>query len=56
MTDEQWEAQNGRLTPDQARAAGLCWCCCGNGVLYSAFAGEQIVVGCPERCNNGRPR
>ncbi len=31
MTDQQWEAQNGSLSPDEARARGLCWCCSGNG-------------------------
>ena len=29
MTDKQWEAQNGPLSPSEATARGLCWCCTG---------------------------
>lgn len=56
MTDQQWEAQNGSLSPAEARARGLCWHCSGKGVLYSAFGGDQIEVACPERCNGGKAR
>lgn len=56
MTDQQWEDQNGNLSPDEARARGLCWCCQGNGVLYTAFGGVQRAVPCPEKCSNGRSR
>lgn len=56
MTDQEWEAQNGSLSPEQARARGLCWCCNGNGVLFTAFGGVQRRVRCPEKCDNGRTR
>lgn len=56
MTDQEWEAQNSSLSPDQATARGLCWCCTGNGVLYTAFGGVQRTVPCPERCDNGKAR
>ncbi|MFJ7895921.1 hypothetical protein [Streptomyces anthocyanicus] len=56
MTDREWEAQNGSLSPDQARARGLCWCCTGNGVLFTAFGGVQRRVSCPEKCDNGKAR
>lgn len=56
MTDQEWEAQNGALHPDEARAQGLCWHCSGKGVLYTAFGGAQRTVACPEKCDNGRAR
>lgn len=56
MTDQQWEAQNGGLSQDEAAARGLCWCCSGNGVLYSAHGGERITAPCPEKCDNGKAR
>lgn len=56
MTDQQWEAQNGRLSPDECRARGLCWHCNGNSVLYTAFGGVQRAVPCPEKCDNGKAR
>ncbi|MFM9589870.1 hypothetical protein ACKI1J_14895 [Streptomyces scabiei] len=56
MTGKQWEAQNGPLTPAEAQANGLCWCCTGNGVLYTAFGGVQRTVACPEECDNGKAR
>ncbi|MEU6552094.1 hypothetical protein ABZ915_17685 [Streptomyces sp. NPDC046915] len=56
MTDEQWEAQNGSLSPIEAVAKGLCWCCTGNGVLYTAFGGVQRTVACPEKCNSGKAK
>lgn len=54
MTDQEWEAQNGTLSPGQAAARGLCWCCTGNGVLYSAFGGKQIKVNCGECKGSGK--
>jgi uncharacterized protein (DUF983 family) len=48
MSDKQWEKQNSSLGPDEARAKGLCWHCGGNGKLYSAFGGKQILTVCPE--------
>lgn len=56
MTDQEWEAQNGSLSPGEARMRGLCWFCSGNGVLYTAFGGEQATVACPEQCDNGKAR
>lgn len=55
MTDQQWEAQNGALHPDQARAQGLCWHCSGKGANYSAFGGDHITVTCPECKGTGKP-
>jgi DnaJ-class molecular chaperone len=54
MTNQQWEAQNGALHPDEARAKGLCWHCSGKGANYSAFGGEQIKVTCPECKGTGK--
>jgi hypothetical protein len=56
MTDQEWEAQNDSLSPGEARARGLCWCCQGRGVLYTAFGGVQRAVTCPEKCDNGKAR
>ena len=56
LTDRQWEAQNGSLSPDEARAQGLCWHCSGNGVNYSAFGGERIAAPCPECRGNGKAK
>lgn len=56
MTDQEWEARNSGLTPGGATARGLCWCCTGNGVLYTAFGGVQRTVRCPEKCNDGKAR
>jgi hypothetical protein len=56
MTDQEWEAQNGSLSPDKAQARGLCWCCTGKGVLYTAFGGDQRKVPCPEKCSNGKAK
>lgn len=56
MTDQEWEAQNGSRSPSEAQARGLCWCCTGNGVLYTAFGGDQRKVPCPEKCDNGKAR
>lgn len=52
MTDQEWEAQNGALHPDEARAKGLCWHCSGKGKLFTAFGGVQRTVKCPERRGN----
>lgn len=54
MTDEQWEAQNGGLSPDEARTRGLCWLCNGNGALYTAFGGIQRTVPCRECPGDGK--
>jgi hypothetical protein len=54
MTDQEWEAQNGSLSPEQVQARSLCWCCRGNGVLFTAFGGVQRRVPCPEKCDNGK--
>lgn len=56
MPDQEWEAQNGRLSPGEAQARGLCWCCTGNGVLYTAFGGEQVEVPCGECRGDGKAR
>ncbi|MFF9175964.1 hypothetical protein [Streptomyces sp. NPDC014793] len=56
MTDEQWEAQNGNLAPDEARAKGLCWHCSGKGANYTAFGGVQRTVRCPECRGNGKAK
>jgi hypothetical protein len=56
MTDEQWEAQNGNLAPDEATARGLCWCCNGNRVLYTAFGGVQRAVKCGECKGSGKAK
>jgi hypothetical protein len=56
MTDEQWEAQNSGLGPDEATARGLCGCCGGKTVLYTAFGGVQRAVPCPEKCSNGKAK
>ena len=56
MTDQQWEAQNSNLGPDEATARGLCWCCVGNGVLYTAFGGVQRAVPCRECRGDGKAK
>lgn len=56
MTDQEWEAQNGSLSPGEATACGLCWCCTGNGVLYTAFGGIQRKVNCRECHGDGKAR
>lgn len=56
MTDQQWEAQNGRLGPEAATRRGLCWHCSGNGANYSAFGGEHITSRCPECQCPGKAR
>lgn len=56
MTDEQWEAQNGGLSPIEAKARGLCWQCSGKGKLFSAHGGERIKVACPECRGDGKTR
>jgi hypothetical protein len=56
MTDQEWEAQNGGLSPAEANARGLCWYCNGNSKIYSAYNSERIAVDCPENCDNGKAR
>lgn len=56
MTDQQWEKQNKSLSPAAAERKGLCWQCAGNGVLYSAFGGEQIVTTCSECTGTGKAK
>jgi DnaJ-class molecular chaperone len=56
MTDEQWEAQNGPLSPGEAAARGLCWQCTGNRVLYTAFGGVQRKVPCRECRGTGKAK
>jgi DnaJ-class molecular chaperone len=48
MTNQEWEAQNGALSPAEATAQGLCWHCSGKGANYTAFGGVQRKVNCPE--------
>lgn len=54
MTDQEWEAQNGPLSPAEAARQGLCWCCTGNGVLYTAFGGDQRELRCVECRGTGQ--
>ncbi|MFL6096030.1 MAG: hypothetical protein ACJ71Y_11330 [Blastococcus sp.] len=54
MSDQEWEAQNGPLSPSEATARGLCWCCTGNRVLYTAFGGVQRKVDCRECRGTGQ--
>lgn len=56
MTDQQWEAQNGSLSPAEARTQGLCWHCSGKGANYTAFGGAQRKVPCPEYRGDGKAR
>jgi hypothetical protein len=46
MTDAEWEKQNKHISPARAAREGKCWCCAGNGALYSAFGGQQITATC----------
>ena len=46
MTDAEWIKQNSRLSPAAADRKGVCWCCGGNGALYSAFGGKQTTTVC----------
>lgn len=56
MTDQQWEAQNGALHPDEAKQRGLCWHCSGKGALFTAFRSEHVKVTCPDCKGNGKAR
>lgn len=56
MTDEEWEAQNGSLSPAEATAQGKCWKCSGNKKLFSAFGGEKFSVPCDECRGTGEAR
>lgn len=55
MTDTEWEAQNTPLSPAAAEKKGLCYCCGGQGALYSAFGGERITTVCPICRGTGKP-
>ncbi|NED75363.1 hypothetical protein G3I51_24170 [Streptomyces sp. SID9944] len=54
MTDEEWEAQNGSLSPAEATARGLCWKCSGKRKLFSAFGGERLAVTCSQCGGTGK--
>lgn len=54
MTDDQWIKQNKAMHPGKAISKGLCWKCAGNGKLYGAFGGEQIVIVCTECKGSGK--
>ena len=56
MTDDEWEAQNGGLSPDLAAAQGKCWKCSGHKKLFSAFGGDQFSVTCDECSGTGEAR
>jgi DnaJ-class molecular chaperone len=56
MTDQEWEAQNGSLSPGECRARGLCWHCTGNGANYTAFGGVQRKVPCGVCTGDGKDR
>lgn len=56
MTDTQWEAQNNPMSPAAATKKGLCWQCAGQGRLFSAFGGNQIVVACGECAATGKAK
>lgn len=45
-SDAEWIKQNKPVSPAAAKKRGACWSCT-DGVIYSAFGGEQIVVACP---------
>ena len=55
MSDTDWEKQNSHLSPQAAAKKGVCWCCGGNGALYSVFGGEQITTACPVCRGTGKP-
>ncbi|MBP2581906.1 hypothetical protein J3A78_002384 [Streptomyces sp. PvR006] len=56
MTDEAWEAQNKPpLAAETAKRKGVCWCCVGEGRLFSAYGGEQLVVVCNFCRGTGKP-
>lgn len=54
MTDQQWIKQNKPMPVGKAIAAGKCWQCAGNGKLYSAFGGQQLIVVCGECKGSGK--
>ncbi|MEU8525273.1 hypothetical protein AB0C77_06670 [Streptomyces sp. NPDC048629] len=55
MTDQDWEKQNTPVTPAAAAKKGICWCCGGQGRLFTAFGGEQAVVVCGFCRGTGKP-
>lgn len=54
LTDQQWIKQNKPMAPTKAIAKGQCWQCAGNGKLYSAHGGQQLIVVCNECRGNGK--
>ncbi|MGW5426864.1 hypothetical protein ACWET9_06505 [Streptomyces sp. NPDC004059] len=54
MTDDQWIKQNKATPVGKAIAKGLCWQCSGNGKIYSAFGGQQLIVVCGECRGSGK--
>jgi hypothetical protein len=54
MTDEQWIKQNKATPVGKAIAKGLCWQCSGDGKIYSAFGGQQLIVVCGECKGSGK--
>ncbi|MFI9598908.1 hypothetical protein ACIHCX_03335 [Streptomyces sp. NPDC052043] len=56
MTDQQWEAQNGSLSPNEANMRGLCWHCSGKGANWTAFGGVQRKVTCGVCLGDGKSR
>jgi len=43
------------MHPDVAHKKGVCWQCTGNGKLYSAFGGQQLIVVCDQCKGSGKP-
>lgn len=54
LTDGQWIKKNKPMDPAKALAKGLCWQCAGQGVLYSAFGGQQTTTVCNECLGTGK--
>lgn len=55
LTDQEWEKQNTPLAPAAAAKKGLCWCCGGQGRLFTAFGGQHTVVVCNICRGTGKP-
>jgi uncharacterized protein (DUF983 family) len=53
-TDEEWVKQNKPMPVGKAIAAGKCWQCSGNGKIYSAFGGQQLIVVCDQCKGSGK--
>ncbi|MGW5173149.1 hypothetical protein ACWERY_02125 [Streptomyces sp. NPDC004082] len=56
MTDQEWEAQNSYLSPNEAATRGLCWHCGGKGANWTAFGGVQRKVPCGLCLGDGKAR